>query len=469
MSVIEALILMLGASLCALLSEDTETPWHVEIEAEEEVYRYTPANNGAGPMWCRGSTCLVRVGDDVFASGLETLPDVKPLNNCRWLLFHRTEQGWKQVQADLSGRTREPCPLVTFAGGPVFLSANPTLVEDPNVPAGPARPEILQFDPSRPSEPPKVLLPRWMGEPNFTEHSYRSFAADGLRGELILFQNVGYTHVAWAFLDQQGQWSAQGQLDFPFGAEYEKPQPIRVCYPTVAIKDRAVYFCGVSDILEPNSAWREFKRKLTGRDWDYDFRRLFFTWSRDITRGVFEPWIEIASREKTAGWITPADLWVAPDGTVHILWLERAIDTRLREKFFPNEKQSEALNYAVIHDGEVVRRTSLIEWHEGQPGLIPTAARFHITPEPRLLVFCHVIETGQAGKRFAGNLLFEVLNDGSAGPVMQVPLRYPLDSYFVATPRAGSPPSYTLDLLGTTRGDPLTIRYARLKVSPKAP
>ena len=43
------------------------------VEAEEEVYRYEPANNGAGPMWCSGSTCLVRIGDKVFAGGLETL------------------------------------------------------------------------------------------------------------------------------------------------------------------------------------------------------------------------------------------------------------------------------------------------------------------------------------------------------------------------------------------------------------
>ncbi len=39
------------------------------VEAEEEVYRYEPADNGAGPLWCHGSTCLVRIGDHLFASG----------------------------------------------------------------------------------------------------------------------------------------------------------------------------------------------------------------------------------------------------------------------------------------------------------------------------------------------------------------------------------------------------------------
>ena len=40
------------------------------VEVEEEVYGYEPANNGAGPMWCRGSTCLVRIAEDIFASGI---------------------------------------------------------------------------------------------------------------------------------------------------------------------------------------------------------------------------------------------------------------------------------------------------------------------------------------------------------------------------------------------------------------
>jgi hypothetical protein len=63
------------------------------VEVEEEVYRYEPADNGAGPLWCSGSTCLVRIGGEVFASGLETPPGVPPLNNCRWLLFRRGARG----------------------------------------------------------------------------------------------------------------------------------------------------------------------------------------------------------------------------------------------------------------------------------------------------------------------------------------------------------------------------------------
>src|SRR5262245_53859865 len=81
------------------------------VELEENVYAYTDANNGAGPMWCSGSTCIARVGDRVFASGLETVPDAKPLNNCRWVLFMRSTNGWSRVREDTEGRTREPSPV----------------------------------------------------------------------------------------------------------------------------------------------------------------------------------------------------------------------------------------------------------------------------------------------------------------------------------------------------------------------
>ncbi len=256
------------------------------VEIEENVYHFEPANNGSGPLWCHGSTCLVRVGDDRFASGVETLPDVKPLNNCRWLLFQRGPDGWKQVQADPQARTREPSPLVAFPDGRLFLSANPT-ESTVREGGGHARPEILQFSAGRPRTPFVRIMPGWNGTPAFTEHSYRSFAADGPNREFILFQNVDYTHAEWTFYDRHGQWKAKGKLSWPWGADYDKPQPIRVCYPTVALKDRAVHFCGVNDILEPNAAWRAYKKQLTGRDWDYDFRRLFYTWVPDVRTGKF--------------------------------------------------------------------------------------------------------------------------------------------------------------------------------------
>ena len=379
------------------------------------------------------------------------------------MLFQRDDSVWEKVHVDTTGRTREPCPLAGFSDGRLFLSVNPTLVTDPNAYGGPARPEILEFDTANLETPFKVILPQWDGKPPFTEHSYRSFAADSSRQELILFQNIGYTHTEWSFRDNKGQWISKGKLKWPWGAEYDKPQPIRVCYPNVALKDRVAHFCGVSDIMEPYLNWREFKQKLTGRQWDYDFRRLFYTWSRDITAGQFEDWVEIASRDKTCGWITPGDLWLAPDGAVHIVWAERAIDERLREEFFPDAVQSHAMNYAIVRDSKVVTRRSLMLAKEGKSREIPACPRFHVTPENHLFVLYYVYGANVAGKSVSENRIMELHLDGSSNPTVQVPLKYPMNNFFTATVRGGSAPSKIIDMFGT-RVSGGGISYARIRL-----
>ncbi len=464
-----AILLLWIASVGAgeLIAEEKATPQpplRPVVEVEEDVYNYTPANNGAGPLWCSGSTCLVRIREDVFASGLKTLKDAKPLNNCRWTLFKRGSQGWQLQQIDPNGRTREPCPLVALAGDKLLLSANPTLVTDRNTRAGPAQPEILQFAAKDTRAPFETIIPIWDGQPRFTEHSYRSFAADGPAGSLILFQNIGYTHAEWAFRDGDGQWVAKGKLVWPWGAEYDKPQPIRVCYPDVAIRGRVVHFCGVSDIEEPCAKWRDFKLKLTGQKWDYDFRRLFYTWTDDITSSKFQPWVEIASRDKTCGWIDPGDLYVAPDGSVHILWTERAVDERLRKEFFPSEKQSHTLKYAILQAGKVLSRRTLLKAEEGGAGIIPGRGRFHVTPGGRLFAFYYVHGKDAAGKTVSENRLMELGSEETCGREVPVPLKHPFREYFTATVRAGSPSSTTLDVLGHRVGAANTVSYTQIRL-----
>ena len=48
------------------------------VEAEEDVYRYKDANNGSGPSWCFGSTCIIRSGDDMLVSGIEKIAGATP-------------------------------------------------------------------------------------------------------------------------------------------------------------------------------------------------------------------------------------------------------------------------------------------------------------------------------------------------------------------------------------------------------
>lgn len=439
-----------------------------KVEIEEDVYSYTEPNNGAGPMWCSGSTCLVRTGDHVFASGIETIPDAQPLNNCRWTLFERGTQGWQRVFVDEKGRTREPAPLTALPDGRVFVSVNPAVSNEPQPNGGPAQPDVLQFRVADLAVGPQSLAPHWQDAPKFTEHSYRSFAADSASGELLLLQNIGYTHAEWTFFDRSASWSAQGKLKWPWGAEYEKPQPIRVCYPDVALHDRAVHLVGVSDIVEPKRAWRDFKRELTGREWDYDFRRLFYTWTSDITQKPFAEWIEIASREDTCGWIMPGDLWVAPTGDVHSVWSERAIDPRLREKFFPSAEQQHMINYARLKDGKIVQRQTLIEAAKQKSSLIGSAPRFQVTADNRLYLVYLVVGAGQDGERVFENRIQEIRADGSAAAAVKIPFEHPFTSYFTTTIRGGSLPSNTLEMLGTRNGGKSTISYGRVQLEPES-
>jgi hypothetical protein len=146
-----------------------------------------------------------------------------------------------------------------------------------------------------------------------------------------------------------------------------------------------------------------------------------------------------------------------------LLWTERAIDERLREKFFPDAKQSHALNYAVVRDGKVVFRRALLHTDEG-PGEIPSAARFQVTPDNRLFVFYHVHGQNAAGRTVSENRLMELAPDGTPGKAVAVPLKVPFTKFFTTTIRAGSPPSNTLELLGERAGKAQIISYARIRL-----
>ena len=175
-------------------------------------------------------------------------------------------------------------------------------------------------------------------------------------------------------------------------------------------------------------------------------------------------WVEIASRDKTCGWISPWDLWVAPDGAAHIVWTERAIDERLRPKFFPEAKQSHALNYALLREGKVVLRRTLLFAEEGRPGEVPAAPRFQAAPDNRLYLVFYVSGTDRAGKAISENRVMEVLATGETRAQARIPFSKPFTSYFTATVRGGSPPSDTLELLGQRQGSPSTMSYGRVKL-----
>jgi len=426
----------------------------VTVELQEPVVTPAPANNGAGPLWCYGAPLVVRSGERVFVSIVETLPNVPPLCNTRWQLWERTSDGWKVVAQDRQQRQREPCPIALLPPSRLFLSANPSL-EPVGTRYGRCRPTVYAFDLDSLGEPVAVELPAWEGRPTFTDHSYRGFAADRLRGELLVLNIDARTSEQFvSYRDARGRWHARGKIRFP----------IRACYPQVALRAGRACVLAIGDIVEPVAAWRAAKREVLKREWDYVFRRLFFTWTDDVARKPFAPPIELDSAERTCGFIRNLDLYLETDGTAHVLYTKRLFQYPfLRDRFFQGEPNVETLEYAVLRGGKLLQRRTLVRYVEGSQGLRVDYARLHVDRAGRLYVLAAATAFAP-GSAVSGN--YWALVTARDGPLRLHPLPFPrpFTVFFTNTPRGGSEPSDVIDVFGIVSGGGATLWYGRARI-----
>ncbi len=461
------------------------------IEAEEVIYSSSYSNNGSSPMWCFNGSCIARLGEDIFVSGYKRLPQYQPLNDCCWLLFQRTAQGWQQQQADETDRTREPSPLACLPPNRLLLSANPTLLPSDVPGGGPARPVLLEFDNTNTRNTPTVLAPVWQGQPGFTEHSYRSIAADAVKSEVLLLQNAGYTNAEWALLKSDAKWLS-GQLYWPryaatdlapFGASHA-----RVNYPVVILRDRAVHFCGVAayDNWERVRTFADLGMRhdpnskeasgMAGRQRGNRMRRLLYTWTDQVSVTPFSDWLEIDNTFNDGGWLFASDMHLDASGTLHLLWFRSPMLASVRDEFYKDISRIYRICYATMRDGKILSRCTLVQAGEGEGVATPTdldqvgrpyvlfsgerilgdamsTPRFHVTPNGRLFVLYYVSGKKGDGTDISENRILELRNDGTHRDPEAIALRYPLVQFFTATPRTGNAPSWTIDLLGHRRGD----------------
>jgi len=220
----------------------------------------------------------------------------------------------------------------------------------------------------------------------------------------------------------------------------------------------------ISDIIEPIPEWRAFKKQLTGNDWDYEFRRLFYAWTPDISRGGFQAPIEVASREKTCGNITNLDMWLERPDRAHLLWLERSVwYAQMRDKFFPGTPITVSLEHAVVERGQVVSRSTLAKGGEGADPVSPGYGRFHADARGRLYVFAYFKGTDAAGKPVSENRALRLSKTGTVERSWKVPLKRPFSSFMTATERAGSPRGNILDIIGPVPGES-AIGYAQVRL-----
>ncbi|MBW8040823.1 MAG: hypothetical protein FVQ85_12580 [Planctomycetes bacterium] len=423
------------------------------VEVEDVVTKYTSANNGAGPLWCYGSTVIARQGNDVYLSIIETGKDVPLLCNTRWQLWHRSANGWKIAQSEKEYRQREPCPVAIFHKGAVFLSVNPS-VEPAGVKYGRCRPLVFEFNPRDPGGDIKTHQPVWADGTDFMDHSYRGFAADGARGELLLLNiNAQTSEQFVSYCDDSGKWHQKGKIKFP----------IRSCYPQVGLRDRAAAVMAIGDIVEPVEEWQKLKFEKLNRKWDYVFRRLFYTYTADIRKSDFIAPIEIDTVEKTAGHISNLDLYIDEAGAVHLLYLKRPHHySFIRDKYFPGQAMTAYLEYVVVKGGRVLLRNTLAESGQDSKRLEPSFARFHIDSDGKLWVIAAGTRT-DGTKRAFGNYIGRIIQGESRPRFVRIDLKHPFGTFFTNTVRGGSEPSDIIDLFGIADDNP-NLRYARIRL-----
>jgi len=457
-SVIGSLFFLATVSLAG--TEANSRPWRCITEVEEVVTRYTGANNGAGPLWCYGSTVIARRGRDVYVSTIETGKDVPLLCNTRWQLWRRSAGKWRIGQSEKDFRQREPCPIAVFEQGPIFLSANPS-TEPPGTKYGRCKPVVLRFDAENLGEPAKESAaggPAWADGAHFTDHSYRGFAADGAAGELLLLNiHAGTGEQYVSYCDGAGKWHQKGKIKFP----------IRSCYPQVALRAGAGHVMAIGDIVEPVEEWRKLKFEKLNRNWDYVFRRLFYTWTPNIKNANFAVPIEIDTVEETCGHISNLDLYIDKAGAAHLLYLKRPHQFAfIRDKHFPGEDMTVQLEYVIVKAGKVVSKRTLAETPQDSEGIEPSFGRFHIAGDGGLYVI--VGGTGRKGDgRAFGNYAGRIVAGSARMEFVRIALEHPFRNFFTNTVRGGSAPSDILDMFGIAEDNP-NLRYARVRLESRA-
>lgn len=330
----------------------------IEKTAEETIDWIPSLNNGASPWWCYGSSIFVRDADRISLSLIRPDEGYQPSCNAHWEVWNRDESGWKHQFSGGSGLEREPCPIGLLDSGELVLSIHPKFAMKPfrdghgDIPWY-CQPNLLGINPDGTDndEVYSHYHPVFPEGAQFTQHSYRGMGIDRANREILLMvidQREQHYQSSWK--DKEGVWRNLPQLEFP----------IRSCYPQVSLKDKTAHVMAIGDIVEPVKEWQELKYQELGREWDYVFRRLYYSWAPDLEESGFREPIEIDTVDDTGGNLLNLDLYVDAQGRAHLLYLKKPYQYAfMRDRYFPGEAMTVSLEYVVIDDGKVINR---IRW-----------------------------------------------------------------------------------------------------------
>ena len=439
----------------------------VKLVVEETVDTVASPQNGASPFWCYGASILVRDGNELYLSLLRPDEGFEPYCNAHWELWKRDGGNWSELHRGGEAREREPCPIGLLAEGEVVLSIQPAILPKPFQDGHGDMPWVCQpglfvIGTSEGEDEDRVytnLQPVFPVGSRFSQHSYRGLGVDRANRELLLMvmeQKDENYQPTW--LDRDGQWHPLPLLEFP----------VRACYPEVVLQDRAAHVLAIGDIVEPVEEWRQAKFEVLNRKWDYAFRRLFYSWSPDLETGGFVDPIEIDSVDETAGSMRNLDLFIDGNGRAHLLYLKQIHQYAfMRDRFFPGQPMTVSIEYAVVDQGRVILRRTLLTGSAEESGatdqdsMRPDFGRFHPMPDGQLGVVTSGSWRGGASRVESGLFLSLLSTEGSVEQTIRLPAERPFTgTFFTNTPRGGSDVGHHLDLIGAfSQGDSYEMRY----------
>ncbi len=502
----------------------------VDVLRELKVVEFVVPNNGSSPFWCYGSPPIARDGETVVISVPETGVGIAPTSNTRLQLFvlRGDEAGASFRREFVAPRydQREPCPIARLPGRPRFepdaaartsthlgagvdvdgddrfrdsngnrilVSINPSVAAFRGAPDGSSamyycEPYLLDFESGDLSRYPEIIKPAWDQRWPFTDHSYRGIASDFDRDEFLLLNVEGYL---WrpGYEGRFHWWFADGAAGSPGGKGADSAGridfPVRCCYPIVTLRERQSYVVAISDIDEPNATWMDYKREITGQQWDFDFRNLYAVYNPDVTRKPYSEPFLVDSVEETSGHIRHLDAALDGEGNLHVLYIRRNVwKTFMRDRFFPYLQLTIELVHATIREDQVLGRQVLMTCREEKSGVHevvlnaygpgdrwerfrtndrwPDYAAFYTAPDNRLVVLAAVSPQPTLLACELSLLSGERRMLLQAG--VEVPFSVVPSLFFVAGPRQGSTCDGRADLMIWNRADPDFVRYAQLSL-----
>ena len=167
-----------------------------------------------------------------------------------------------------------------------------------------------------------------------------------------------------------------------------------------------------------------------------------------MSSGQFGEPLEIDNVDATAGYIRSLDLWIAPDGAAHLLYLKKSVSVpEMRDVFFPDVQLTTSLEYCIINENRVIHRSTLVIGGENLSNELQIDAHLHDSADGRL--FLIYATQSPADNNRVENYIVEIAKGELDSVPVKLPIQKPLAFFMTANKRNGCAPSDWIDLYGS--------------------